>query len=167
MRIVLTMVAAVLIAGMGYFFGHRSGLAEATRHTDGLRHEIADLRSAMVETSRQVMLMSMAAAQASHGPAGGRATEATVSTASAAPVADPAPSAGPPKVTETDRKLAQEAAVLIDQAMTRGAWTRFDEERFRQMRAEPSNVDWLPIMRRLSTALNDGRLKPPPVAHEE
>jgi hypothetical protein len=68
-----------------------------------------------------------------------------------------------PKVpTEKDLRLAREARTLLDQAFARGAWTAVDAERLRQLRQEESNVDWLPFMRELAQAANEGRMKPRP-----
>jgi hypothetical protein len=89
-----------------------------------------------------------------------------VATARAATVTDEEPAAElaarqfRPKPDEA--RLGQ-AQAMLDQATGRGQWTRRDEDLLRQLRLEAPDTDWVPFMQRLGAALNDGKLRPPPM----
>jgi hypothetical protein len=151
-------VALFLVAGGAFWLGRKTAPGPtAPDMTEGLRQELQDLRAgvaglrgAVAALSRQSSLAAAALPSPAARPAGippgsesGRAPREEVK-------------------KPRDERVWREAETLLDGAIARGAWTRRDEERLKEMRMEAPETDWTPFMQRLSASLNDGLLKPPP-----
>ena len=124
-------------------------------HSDDVREELADVRSALQDLQRSI------------DRGGGTKT---VLVAAPPVAAEPPACPGESKPADDAARLErqrnhpawQDAETLVASAIARGRWSEADIQHFRQLSREAPDVDMVPLMQRIDVAINTRRLRPDP-----
>lgn len=174
MRRLLVPVTAASLFAFGLVVGRllwsdRSGTSPPGDDPAALREDIADLK-ASVEGMRRALLVvgERVVSRPLADPGKGLVAVAAAADASSGLVAAaPRDEALSPEEAATKARASQDPRFrdgesLVAAALSRGNWTERDIESFRALQRQAPGPEWVWLMQRIDSAINEGKIRPDP-----